>query len=95
MQHFRVFFRYNSRPEVDNDATSSVALDYVSIDTYVKYPDSMSNGFQDIRAAHFVMDDERATAEAGRDISTVKQIVAKNQNRSVTYCQPVNNINLV
>ena len=35
----------------------------------VKFGDSMSNGSRDIRAAHFVMDDdERTIADAGRDM---------------------------
>ena len=36
-----------------------MAVEYVGTDVRVKFGDSRSNRSQDIRAAHFVMDDER------------------------------------
>ena len=39
-----VFFRYNFRPEVDNDVISGMAVDDVSVDVCVKYgADFVSN----------------------------------------------------
>ena len=49
-----VFFRYNFRPEVDNDVMSGVAVDYVDMDDHVKFGVSRSNASQDIRGADFV-----------------------------------------
>ena len=46
-------FRYNFRPEVENDVISSVAVDYVGMDGSVKFGDSRSNGFRDIRGGDF------------------------------------------
>ena len=49
------FFRYDFRPEVANDAISDVALDYVRMEEVrVKFGDSMSNCFRDIRGADCV-----------------------------------------
>ena len=47
------FLKYNFRPEGDNDVISSVAVENVSVDVCVKFGDSRSNGFQDIRGADF------------------------------------------
>ena len=47
-------FRYNFRREVDNDVISGVVVDYVRIDISVKFGNSRSNGFRDIRGADFV-----------------------------------------
>ena len=51
--YFPQFFRYNFRPEVDDDAISSVAVDNVAMDVYVKLCDSRSNGLRYIRGADF------------------------------------------
>ena len=47
---FSTVFPHNIRPEVDNDVTSGVAVDNVGMDVCVKFGDSRSNGFRDIRA---------------------------------------------
>ena len=44
-------FPYNFRPEVDNDSVSDVAVDNVSKEVPIKFGDSRSNGFWDIREA--------------------------------------------
>ena len=40
-------FRYNFRPDVDNDVISSATVEYVSMDGYLKFGDSRSNGSRD------------------------------------------------
>ena len=50
---FDSFFRYNSRPEENNDVVSGVAVDNVGMDADVKFCDSRSNGFVYIREADF------------------------------------------
>ena len=40
-------FRYNFRPEVDNDVMSGGSVDNVGVDVRVKFGDSRSNGFRD------------------------------------------------
>ena len=45
---------YNFQPEVDNDVISSMALDNASMDVLIKFGESRSNGFWDIRGADFV-----------------------------------------
>ena len=57
--HFRRVFRDNFWLEVANDVISGVAVEYVIMDVRLKLGDSRSNRSRDIRAAHFVMDDER------------------------------------
>ena len=47
---FDSFFRYSF---VDNDAISGVAVDNIGVDICVKFVDSRSNGFRDIRGAEF------------------------------------------
>ena len=42
------------RPEVDNDVISGMTVDNVGMDVHVKFGDSRSNGFRDIRGADFV-----------------------------------------
>ena len=51
---FDSFFRYNFRPEVDNDVISGLAIDYVGMGVQVEFGDSRSNGPRDIRGADFV-----------------------------------------
>ena len=48
------FFRENFRPEEDNDVISGTAVDNVGVDNPVKFGDSGSNSFRDIRGADFV-----------------------------------------
>ena len=45
------------RPEIDNDVISSLAVDNDGIDVPIKFGDSRSNGFRDIRGAYFVSND--------------------------------------
>ena len=52
-KNFHVFAIYR-RPEIDNDVISGVAVDNVSMDVPIKFCDSSSNGFRDIRGADFV-----------------------------------------
>ena len=42
------------RLEVDNDVISGMAVDNVGVGVPIKFGDSRSNGFQDIRGADFV-----------------------------------------
>ena len=44
---FDSYFRYNFRPEVDNDAVSGVHVYYVGLDIRVKLGDYRSNGSRD------------------------------------------------
>ena len=53
LEKFQIF-RYNFRPEVDNDVISSVAVEHVRVDVRVKFGNLRSNGFKDIRVADFV-----------------------------------------
>ena len=46
---FESFVHYNLRPEVDNDVVSGMAVDNFSLDVRIKFGDSRSNGFRDIR----------------------------------------------
>ena len=58
-QYFRHFFRYNFRPEVDNDVISAVAIDYVGVDIPIKFGDSRSKRSRDIRRAGFVSNERK------------------------------------
>ena len=51
-------FRYNFRPEVDNDVVSGVAIDNVGMDFLVQFGGSRSNGSRDIRGADFVSNEQ-------------------------------------
>ena len=42
------------RPEIDNDVISGVAVNNAGVDVPIKFGDSRSNGFPDIRGADFV-----------------------------------------
>ena len=62
-------FRDNFLPEVVSDLISGVAIEHDGVDVLVKFGDSRPSRSRDIRAAHFVMDDdERTTADTGHDI---------------------------
>ena len=50
---FDSFFRYNVRSEIDSDVMASVAVYYARVDVSVKFGDSSSIGFPDIREADF------------------------------------------
>jgi hypothetical protein len=52
-QNFNVLAIYR-RPEIDNDVMSGVAVDNVGVDVHIKFGDSRSNRFRDIRGADFV-----------------------------------------
>ena len=57
-------FPYNFRPDVDNGIISGVAVDNVGIDVPIKFGDSMSNSFRDIRGAVFVSNERTNIGEA-------------------------------
>ena len=61
-------FPYNFRLEVYNDVVSRTAIDNVGGDVLVKFGDSMSNSFRDIRGADFVSNehDREYPNSAGR-----------------------------
>ena len=64
-------WRDNFRLEVVSDVISNVGVEYVGIDVRAKFGVSRSNSYRDIRAAHFVMDDDEkrlTTADAGHDM---------------------------
>ena len=42
------------RPEIDNDVISGLAVDNVGVHVPIKFGDSRSTGFRDIRGADFV-----------------------------------------
>ena len=48
------FYRYNFRPETDNDVIFGGAAEYIGLDVRVKFDDSRSNSARDIRRADFV-----------------------------------------
>ena len=56
---FDSLFHYNFLSEVDNDVISGVAVDIVGMDVCVKFGDSRSNGFWDIRGADIFMSNKR------------------------------------
>ena len=43
-------------------------VQWAGMDVHAEFGDSRSNGSRDIRVAHFMMDNERTTADAGSDI---------------------------
>ena len=51
---FSTVFSYNFLPEVDNDVISGAAADNVGMAVCVKFGDSRSDNFRDIRGADFV-----------------------------------------
>ena len=69
-RYFRQFFRYNFRPEVDDNVLSGVAVDNVGMDVPVKCGDSRSNGFCDIRGADFVSN-ERTRRRLSQNVKVV------------------------
>ena len=52
--HFKQYFRDNFQPEVVSDVISGVGVESVGMDVRVKFGDSRSHGFRDIRGAVFV-----------------------------------------
>ena len=78
-------FRYNFRPE--DDVISSVDVDNVGMDVCVKFGDSKSNGFRDIRGADFVSNER---TNMTKPIPIERQGVSPNnyhntRNASTTY----------
>ena len=62
--YIRLFFPYNFQREVDNDVISGVAVDNVCMDVPIKFGDSSSNGFRDIRGADIVSNERTYIGEA-------------------------------
>ena len=60
---FETVFPYNVRSETVNDVITGTAVDNVSTDVPIKFGDSRSNGFRDIRGTDFVSN-ERTLAQA-------------------------------
>ena len=60
---FDSFFHYNFRPEVGNDVISGVTVYYVGVDVRVKFGDSRSNVYRDIRWADFVSNERTNTSK--------------------------------
>ena len=52
-QNFHVF-AICRRPEIDNDVISGQDVDNVGVDVHIKFGDSRSSRFRDIRGADFV-----------------------------------------
>ena len=61
---FSTVFPHNFRLEVDNDVISGVAVDSVGMDVPIKFGDSRSNGFRDIRGTDFVSNERTNIVEA-------------------------------
>ena len=62
------------RPEIDNDVMSGLAVDNVGVDVHIKFGDSRSNRFRDIRGADFVSNErtnEQDEAYPNKVITTV------------------------
>ena len=66
---FSTGFPYNFWPEVDTDVISDVAVDNVGINVCVKFDDSRSNGFWDIRWADFVSNERINEQHEGYSIA--------------------------
>ena len=72
-------FRFSFRPEVDNDVISGEATDYVGMDVHVKFGDSRSSGFRNIRRADFVSN-ERTNMK--KHIPIAKCLIGVSPNNS-------------
>ena len=55
---FSTVFPYDFLPEVENDVISGMAVDNVGMYVPIKFGDSRSNGFRDIRGAYFVSNEQ-------------------------------------
>ena len=55
---FSTVFLDNFQPELVNDVINGVTEEQVGVDVRVNFVDSKLNRSRDIRAAHFVMDDD-------------------------------------
>ena len=78
-------FPYNFRTEVDIDVISGMAVDNVGMYVHVEFGDSRSNGFRDIRGAHFVSDErtnQRTLAKAYPN--SAKRCVSLKRNQPLT-----------
>ena len=72
--HFCAVFNwlFCSRLEAASDVLSSVPVEFVDMDVDVKFCDPWWNRSRDVRAAHFVLDDELTTnAEERRRLTQV------------------------
>ena len=74
-RYFRQLFCYSFRPEVDNEAKviSGVAADYGGMDVHVKFCDSRSNGFLDIRGIDFVSNEWKIERKWSKRIPIVNK----------------------
>ena len=61
-------FRYNFRPEVDNEDISGIVIERVGIDVHVKFGDSRSDSSPNIRGAVFASN-ERTSKGKCRSLS--------------------------
>ena len=59
---YSTVFPYDFRPEAVNDVISGTAAEHAGMDVPVKFGNSSSNGFRDIRGADFVSN-ERTLAK--------------------------------
>ena len=58
-RYFRQCFRFNFRPEVDDNVISHFAVDNLGVDIHVKFGDSRSSGFRFFfRGADFVSNEQ-------------------------------------
>ena len=76
MRYFLLFFPYNFRSEIDNDVIPDVAVENVGVDICVKLGDSRSNGFQNIRGADFVSNEQDETYP--KSVKRLKGVSLKN-----------------
>ena len=81
---FSTVFTYKFRPKVDSDAIFGKVIDNVSMDVPIKFGDSRSNGFRDIRGTHFVSNERANIGEAYPNSASA--ISTKNGN--TTFTQP-------
>ena len=71
--HFRAVFNCILQPT----GSHSVALEWFGMNVRIKFGDSGSNPSWDIRAARFVMDDERTTADPDHGIRQKRGVLPK------------------
>ena len=64
------------RPETYNDVISSLAVDNFGVDVPIKFVDSRSNGFRDIRGADFVSKKKRTNERTLNDFRVKRTNIA-------------------
>ena len=69
---------YNFRLEVDNDVISGTGIDNVGMDVPVKFGDSRSNGFRNIRGADFTSNERTNIGEAYTNSAKRERVSANN-----------------